>query len=108
MRIIARLSPQAAEQVEYLTVATGATVSEVVREAIACYHAQVRGARKGGGSKFLALVGTGDSGHTDTATNYKALFAQYLDEKFARMQRPPPKAKAAARKAAKLRTVEQA
>jgi hypothetical protein len=93
MRIIARLPPQTAEQVEYLTAATGTTVSHVVREAIAVYHAQVRGARKGGGSKFLALVGTGDSGHTDTASNYKALFAQYLDEKFVRSQRPPPEAR---------------
>lgn len=83
MRIIARLPPQTAEQVEYLTAATGGTVSHVVREAIAVYHAQVRGARKGG-SRLLALAGTGDSGFTDTASNYKALYARYLDEKYPR------------------------
>lgn len=102
MRIIARLPPQAAEQVEYLTVATGATVSEVVREAIACYHAQIRGARKGGGSRLLALAGTGDSGHTDTAANYKTLFRQYLDRKYPRT--PPPQAAAAGRRAPKSRS----
>lgn len=101
MRIIARLPPQAAEQVEYLTVATGATVSEVVREAIACYHAQVRGARKGG-SRLLALAGTCDSGHTGTATNYKTLIGQYLDRKYPR--RPPPQAAAAGRRAPKSRS----
>ncbi len=96
MRIIARLPPQTAEQVEYLTAATGGTVSHVVREAIAVYHAQVRGARKGG-SRLLALAGTGDSGLADTASNYKALYAGYLDEKYPRSpalqppRRRPPK-----------------
>jgi hypothetical protein len=94
MRIIARLPQQTAEQVEYLTAATGGTVSHVVREAIAVYHAQMRGVRKGGGSKFLALVGSGDSGHTDTASNYKARYAQYLDEKLARSHRPAAKPRA--------------
>ena len=105
MRIIARLPPQTADQVEYLTAATGNTVSHVVREAIAVYHAQVRGGRKGGGSKFLALVGTGDSGHTDTASNYKALYAQYLDEKFSRSHGPAPKTRPTAGKPPKSRAV---
>lgn len=94
MRVIARLPQQTAEQVEYLTAATGQTVSHVVREAIAVYHAQVRGGRKGSGSRLLALAGTLDSGHTDTATNYKAHFAQYLDQKYPRTppsgQEPAP------------------
>lgn len=88
MRIIARLPPQTAEQVEYLSAATGATVSQVGREAIALYHAQVRGAGKGG-SKYLALVGAGDSDRTDTASNHKALYAQYLDQRCAGSQRLP-------------------
>jgi hypothetical protein len=88
MRIIARLPPETAEQVEYLTAATGQTVSHVVREAIAVYHAQVRGGRRGSGSKLLALAGSGDSGHSDTASHYKALVAQYLDRKYPRT--PPP------------------
>ena len=101
MRIIARLPQHTAEQVEYLAAATGGTVSHIVREAIAVYHAQVRGARKGG-SRFLALVGTGDSGRADTASNYKAHYAQHLDEKFARSQRPAPQP--AGGKTAKART----
>ena len=105
MRIIARLPQQTAEQVEYLTAATGHTVSHVVREAIAVYHAQVRGGRKRGGSKFLALVGTGDSGHTDTASNYKALFAQYLDEKFERSHGLAPKKRPTTGKPPKPRAV---
>jgi hypothetical protein len=105
MRIIARLPPQTTEQVEYLTAATGHTVSHIVREAIAVYHAQVRGGRKGSGSKFLALVGTGDSGHTDTASNYKALYARYLDEKFARLHGPAPKTRPTAGKPPKSRAV---
>jgi len=103
MRIIARLPPQTTEQVEYLTAATGHTVSHIVREAIAVYHAQVRGGRKGSGSRLLALAGTGDSGHTDTATNYKALFAQYLDQKYPRTP-PTPEPAPAKRRTAKPRT----
>lgn len=108
MRIIARLPQPIAEQLEYLTVATGGTVSQVVREAIAAYHVQVRGARKGGGGRFLALAGTGESGHTDTASNHKALHGQYLDEKFARSQRLPSKNKPGTRRAPKPRAAESA
>lgn len=104
MRIIARLPPQTAEQVEYLTAATGNTVSHVVREAIAVYHAQVRGGRKGTGSRLLALAGTGDSGQSDTATNYKALFAQYLDQKYPRTPASAQDPAPAKRRAAKPRT----
>jgi hypothetical protein len=108
MRIIARLPQQTAEQVEYLTAATGQTVSQVVREAIAAYHLQVRGARKGGGSRLLALAGTGDSGHTDTATNYKSLFAQHLDRKYPRTQPSGPARAPAGRRTAKPRTASRA
>ena len=104
MRIIARLPPQTTEQVEYLTAATGHTVSHVVREAIAVYHAQVRGGRKGSGSRLLALAGTGDSGHTDTATHYKALFAQHLDQKYPRTPPTPPEPAPAKRRTTKPRT----
>jgi hypothetical protein len=104
MRIIARLPPQTAEQVEYLTAATGGTVSHVVREAIAVYHAQVRGARKRSGSRFLALAGTGNSGHSDTASNYKALLAEYLDQKYERMQGDSSKPAPAARRPDRTRS----
>ena len=49
-----------------------------------------------------ALVGTGDSGRADTASNVKAHYAQHLDEKFARSQRPAPQP--AGGKTAKART----
>lgn len=104
MRIIARLPAQAAQQVEYLTTATGHTVSHVVREAIALYHAQVRGARKGSGSRLLALAGTGDSGRADTAADHKALFAQYLDQKYPRTPSSAQEPAPAKRRAAKPRT----
>jgi predicted transcriptional regulator len=70
MRLNARLDDEAARQVSYLTSTTGRSVSHVVREAIAAYHAQVKGQRAMP-SRLLALAGTGDSGRSDMATRYK-------------------------------------
>jgi hypothetical protein len=83
MRVNARLDEQTEVQMQYLTQATGQSVSHVVREAIALYHVQVRQRQAKPASRFLALIGTGDSGRGDVASNVKAHVAEILDEKFA-------------------------
>ena len=47
MRVNARLDEDSQQQLDYLTHTTGQSVSHVVREAVALYHAQVR-SRQGG------------------------------------------------------------
>ena len=77
MRINARLDDEAQTQINYLTQATGQSVSHVVREAVARYHREVR-ASQGGLRHFAQLIGQGDSGRSDLATNYKPLMAESL------------------------------
>jgi hypothetical protein len=81
-RINARLDDESARQLGELTTGTGKSVSLVVREAIAAYHAQVIRPRRP--SRFLALMGSGDSGRSDVSANVKHHVAQIVDEKFAR------------------------
>ena len=80
MRLNARLDDEAARQVSYLTSATGRSVSQVVREAISAYHAQVKGQRAMP-SRLLALAGTGDSGRTVVATRYKEFVGEAVAAK---------------------------
>ena len=82
MRLNARLDDEAARQVSYLTSTTGRSVSHVVREAIAAYHAQVK-AQRAMPSRLLALAGTGDSGRSDIATRYQ----EYVGETMAARHR---------------------
>ena len=70
MRINARLDGDAQAQIDYLTQATGQSVSQVVREAVARYYAQTR-AQQGGPRRLLAMIGQGDSGRSDVASNLK-------------------------------------
>lgn len=94
MRINARLDEATEQQLEYLTQVTGHSVSHVVRESVAQYYVQVRRGRPP--SRFLALCTAGQwrSGHTDTASNVKAVLTQALDAKFARTQaKPEPRTK---------------
>ena len=70
MRVNARLDDNTQEQLNYLTTATGQTVSHVVRESVAQYYVQVRGAAAQPKS-FLALVGKGNSGRSDVSSNVK-------------------------------------
>ena len=79
-RINARLDDESARRLGELTTGTGKSVSEVVREAIAVYHAQVIKPRPK--SRFLALAGTGRSGHTDTSVNYKQVLLESLERKY--------------------------
>jgi hypothetical protein len=83
-RVNARLDEASQQQLEYLTSATGQGVSDVVREAIKVYHAQVVQARKPGPSRFLALAGTGRSGRSDIASNIKAYVAEAIEAKHTR------------------------
>ncbi len=70
MRINARLDDDAQQQINYLTQATGQSVSHVVREAVARYYQQTR-AQQGGPRRLLAMIGQGDSGRSDVASNIK-------------------------------------
>ncbi len=80
MRINARLDDDAQQQIDYLTQTTGQSVSHVVRQAVAMYYVQTK-ARQGGPRRLLAMIGAGDSGHTDTASNYKQLLTESLTKK---------------------------
>ena len=75
MRINARLNDESQAQIDYLTQTTGQSVSNVVREALARYHRDVR-ASQGGLRHFAKLIGQGDSGRTDLATDYKQLILE--------------------------------
>ena len=70
MRINARLDESTQQQLEYLTRATGKSVSHVVRESVAQYYVQLRG-QGSTPSGFLALAGTGRSGRGDVASRVK-------------------------------------
>ncbi len=83
MRVNARLDEESQQQLDYLTQATGQSVSHVVREAVAQYYTQVR-ARRGGMRNFFALIGKGDSGRSDVASNVKREIGAILEEKHPR------------------------
>jgi hypothetical protein len=88
MRLNARFDAAAEQQIVYLMNTTGHNASHVVREAVAHYYVQVRGAQARP-LKFLALAGTGSSGRSDIASNVKAFVGQALDEKFKRATKKP-------------------
>ena len=98
MRVNARLDEATQQQLEYITQATGHSVSHVVRESVAQYYAQVR--RQRGPSRFLAMAGKGDSGRSDVASNVKAHLTQILAAKHP-LTPLPPAPRRAARPAAK-------
>ena len=81
MRVNARLDEATQQQLEYITQATGQSVSHVVRESVAQYYAQVR--RQRGPSRLLAMAGKGDSGRSDVASTVKAQLSQILQAKHA-------------------------
>jgi hypothetical protein len=82
-RINARLDADSARRLTELTTGTGKSVSHVVREAIAVYHAQVIKPRTA--SRFLALAGKHGSGHSDGSITYKQVVGELLDAKWQRM-----------------------
>jgi hypothetical protein len=80
MRINARLDEQTQAQLEYITLSTGSSTSHVVRESVAHYYVKVK-QQQARPSRLLAMVGTGDSGRTDIASNVKAHLTEILEKK---------------------------
>jgi Ribbon-helix-helix protein, copG family len=80
MRVNARLDDEAAEQIDYLTRATGQGVSHVLRESVALYYSHVR-AQRAGLTHLGALIGKGDSGRSDIASDVKRHLGESLSAK---------------------------
>lgn len=97
-RVNARIDDATQQRLNELILTTGQSVSHVVREAIAFYHVHVQKQRPLP-RRLLAMVGKYDSGHSDGATNYKAIVADAIEEKYLRTQ--PPFTNTAAKTAAK-------
>ena len=93
MRVNARLDEESREQIEYLTAATGMGVSQVLRESVALYYRQAR-ASATGARHLLALVGKGQSGRSDIASDVK----RHLAEGLASKHGLPPAVKRAGRR----------
>ena len=93
MRVNARLDEATQQQLQYITLATGQSVSHVVRESVAQYYAQVR--RQRGPSRLLAMAGKGDSGRSDVASTVKAQLSQILESKLG-LAPPPAESRSAA------------
>jgi hypothetical protein len=93
-RINARVDDKTQQQLDDLVLSTGGSISHVLREAIAVYHAQVRKERPLP-RRLLAMVGKGRSkdGRTDVSVNYKQIVADAIEEKYALSQRPAKKKK---------------
>ncbi|NRF69519.1 ribbon-helix-helix protein, CopG family [Aquincola sp. S2] len=81
MRVNARLDEETQQQLEYLVEATGESVSHVVRESVARYYRDVR-AERGGMRHFAKMIGKGNSGRSDIASNYKQYVAESIDAKY--------------------------
>jgi hypothetical protein len=79
-RINARLDGESKRRLGELTGRTGHSVSHVVREALAVYHAQVIGAATAP-SRLLAMAGKFHSGRSDGASNVRALVSEYVMHK---------------------------
>ncbi len=86
-RVNARIDEATQQRLDELILTTGKSVSHVVREAIAAYHVQLRKGRPLP-KALLSMVGKYESGHTDTATNYKAIVAKAIEDKYASSHLP--------------------
>ncbi len=82
MRINARLDEDQARKVAYLRERTGQSVTEVIREAIARYHAQVSEQRERPADVLLrtGFVGCGAADET-LSRDYKHVLAESIDAK---------------------------
>ena len=104
MRINARLDEATEQQLDYLTQATGQSVSHVVRESVAQYYVQLKAQRQP--SRFVALcvAGQWSSGRSDTSTHVRSVVVEALRAKYPQHSGNPPApaavATAPARKAA--------
>ncbi len=93
MRVNARIDQATQQQLEYLTQATGESLSHVLRESVAHYYVQVRGQRKT--SRFVALAGSWSSGRSETASDVKAVMAEAMAAKYPQYSTEPIAAKGA-------------
>jgi len=81
-RVNARIDEHTEARIAWLTEVTGQSVSHVVREGVARYHAEVQ-ARQAGPRRLLALAGQGDSGRDDVASDTKRFLAAAIEAKIA-------------------------
>ena len=77
MRVNARFEGVAEQQLEYLTHATSASVSEVLRLSVENYYQQLRGSQPTL-KNFGRHVGAHRSGQTDASANYKTVVAEAI------------------------------
>ncbi|MBK1629822.1 hypothetical protein CKO31_03510 [Thiohalocapsa halophila] len=77
MRINARLDNNAADKLDYLQQQTGLSLSDVVRESIEHYYAEVRHRAERDAAGLDALVGAFD-GSADAPTDLSADYKRYL------------------------------
>ena len=81
-RVNARIDEHTEARIAWLSEVTGQSVSHVVREGVARYHAEVQ-ARQAGPRRLLALAGQGDSGRDDIASDAKHFVAGAVEAKIA-------------------------
>jgi hypothetical protein len=81
-RVNARVDAATQQQLDDLILSTGQSISHVVREAIAVYHAQVKTKQRPLPRNLLSMVGKYSSGRSDGATKYKAIIAESLERKY--------------------------
>lgn len=84
MRVNARLDEATQQQLDYLTQATGLSISSVARESVARYYVEVK-RQQPQPSRLLAMVGKGRSGRSDVASDVKRQVAEAVHAK----HRPP-------------------
>ena len=77
MRVNARLDDSYTEKLEFLKQATGLTLSDVVRESVDRYYAQVRNEADGRHTELDGLVGAFD-GVPETPVDLSAEYKRYL------------------------------
>ena len=77
MRVNARLDDSYTEKLEFLKQATGLTLSDVVRESVDRYYAQVRNEAEGRHAELDRLVGAFD-GLPETPVDLSAEYKRYL------------------------------
>jgi predicted Ser/Thr protein kinase len=97
MRVNARLDEQTAQQLDYLTLSTGHSVSHVLRDSVARYYMQLR-AEQAMPTRLLALLGSADSGRSDVASNVKRVVGDAINAKHQPPPQPGPQPKRHARR----------
>lgn len=80
-RVNARLDGEQAAKLAFLAETTGLSTSEVMREAIDRFHAQVRQQHRGQRPVLESLIGKYAGGPADLATNYKRYLGESLIRK---------------------------